>query len=280
MLASMRAAPCVEVALGLDERVALLKEEYAHFVADPDALDRRLAHLVELHGKETLARWSALAHGGDIDALVAELLSSHYDPTYSRAMTRNYAGLADARRVTPSGIAPASWRALARSLLTDAEGAPCPPTRSASSTCSPNRRSPATRSPSSTTRAASTTRRCRRSRCSSTCPRRRSSCRPRPRPRACASSRPRSRCRSPAIRRSAPAHVVRDVKGAGDRVTLEMKAGVIPVEANGDTWTLEANAPKHRAPAASSADLAAMLGLARATSTARRCGSTPARTSS
>jgi len=58
------------------------------------------------------------------------------------------------------------------------------------------------------------------------------------------------------------AHVVRDVKGAGDRVTLEMKAGVIPVEANGDTWTLEANAPKHRAPAAASAQLATMLGLA------------------
>jgi len=59
------------------------------------------------------------------------------------------------------------------------------------------------------------------------------------------------------------AHVVRDVKRAGDRVTLEMKAGVIPVEAKGDAWTLEANAPKHHAPAASSADLAAMLGLAR-----------------
>ena len=59
------------------------------------------------------------------------------------------------------------------------------------------------------------------------------------------------------------AHVVRDVKQAGDRVTLEMKAGVIPVEANGDAWTLEANAPKHHAPAASSADLAAMLGLSR-----------------
>jgi len=119
LLASMRAAPCVEVALALDDRVALLKEEYVHFVADPDALDRRLAHLVAMHGKETLARWSTLAHGGDIDALVAELLGSHYDPTYSRAMTRNYAGLADANRVTPSGIAPTSWRALARSLLTD-----------------------------------------------------------------------------------------------------------------------------------------------------------------
>ena len=57
------------------------------------------------------------------------------------------------------------------------------------------------------------------------------------------------------------AHVVRDLTRAGDRVTLEMKAGIIPVEASGDRWTLEANAPKHRAPAASAAALATMLGL-------------------
>lgn len=57
------------------------------------------------------------------------------------------------------------------------------------------------------------------------------------------------------------AHVVRALRGGADRVTLEMKAGIIPVEANGDVWTLSANAPKHRAPQSSSAELAAMLGL-------------------
>lgn len=57
------------------------------------------------------------------------------------------------------------------------------------------------------------------------------------------------------------AHVVRDLMNAGDAVTLDMKAGLIPVRAAGDVWTLSAHAPKHRAPTASSADLAAMLGL-------------------
>jgi trans-2,3-dihydro-3-hydroxyanthranilate isomerase len=57
------------------------------------------------------------------------------------------------------------------------------------------------------------------------------------------------------------AHVVRDLLSAGDAVTLEMKAGVIPVTAQGDVWTLQANPPSHRAPKASRADLAAMLGL-------------------
>jgi len=58
------------------------------------------------------------------------------------------------------------------------------------------------------------------------------------------------------------AHVVRDLAGAGDALRLEMKAGVIPVSARGDVWTLQANAPTHRAVAASRAELAAMLGLA------------------
>ena len=58
------------------------------------------------------------------------------------------------------------------------------------------------------------------------------------------------------------AHVVRDLVRAGDAVTLEMKAGIIPVSAAGDVWTLTANAPRHRAPTASPAELAAMLGLA------------------
>ncbi|HEY3531484.1 MAG TPA: PhzF family phenazine biosynthesis isomerase, partial [Casimicrobiaceae bacterium] len=51
------------------------------------------------------------------------------------------------------------------------------------------------------------------------------------------------------------AHVVRDVRGTGDDVTLEMRAGAIPVRAKGDRWTLTANAPRHRAPAATRDEL-------------------------
>ena len=57
------------------------------------------------------------------------------------------------------------------------------------------------------------------------------------------------------------AHVVRALAGGGDVVTLEMRAGIIPVEARGDVWTLDANAPRHRAVSATRAELAAMLGL-------------------
>ena len=58
------------------------------------------------------------------------------------------------------------------------------------------------------------------------------------------------------------AHVVRALRAAGDAVTLDMKAGIIPVTANGDRWTLAANAPRWREVDESRADLAGMLGLA------------------
>jgi trans-2,3-dihydro-3-hydroxyanthranilate isomerase len=57
------------------------------------------------------------------------------------------------------------------------------------------------------------------------------------------------------------AHVVRSLAGTGDEVTLEMRAGVIPVSGQGDRWTLAANAPKHRAATATRAQLASTLGL-------------------
>jgi PhzF family phenazine biosynthesis protein len=58
------------------------------------------------------------------------------------------------------------------------------------------------------------------------------------------------------------AHVVRDLRNSGDHAVLEMKAGMIPVDAEGDVWTLSANPPRHRPPTASRANLAGMLGLA------------------
>jgi trans-2,3-dihydro-3-hydroxyanthranilate isomerase len=57
------------------------------------------------------------------------------------------------------------------------------------------------------------------------------------------------------------AQVVRELAGAGDSVTLEMKAGLIPVTEQGERWTLRANAPRRRAVEASRAELAQMLGL-------------------
>jgi trans-2,3-dihydro-3-hydroxyanthranilate isomerase len=57
------------------------------------------------------------------------------------------------------------------------------------------------------------------------------------------------------------AQVVRALLGCGDELTLETLAGVIPVTAKGDTWTLQANPPSARDAEATSSELAKMLGI-------------------
>lgn len=58
--------------------------------------------------------------------------------------------------------------------------------------------------------------------------------------------------------------VVRALAGTGDSLTLETLAGIVPVQAQGDRWTLAApggSTPEARAPASSPALIAARLGL-------------------
>jgi PhzF family phenazine biosynthesis protein len=57
------------------------------------------------------------------------------------------------------------------------------------------------------------------------------------------------------------AFVCRALGLGGDAVRLEMKAGIIPVQADGNRWTLQANQPTWRACEASRETLATMLGL-------------------
>ena len=57
------------------------------------------------------------------------------------------------------------------------------------------------------------------------------------------------------------AHVVRSLMATGDSITLDMIAGVIPVTAVGDRWTLAANPRRFREVAQSRAELAEILGL-------------------
>jgi PhzF family phenazine biosynthesis protein len=57
------------------------------------------------------------------------------------------------------------------------------------------------------------------------------------------------------------AQVARSLLGCGDRITLETRAGVIPLSARGDDWTLRANPPRTRPVEATPTELATMLGV-------------------
>ncbi len=123
LLEAMRASRCVRLDTPQPLRVALLKEEYAHFLADPEALAARLAHLTPIHGRKTIEGWSAAARTGDFDALVDTLLVRHYDPTYARSIERNFPAVAQAETLVPADISPQAFLRLAGALIRSHEPA-------------------------------------------------------------------------------------------------------------------------------------------------------------
>jgi tRNA 2-selenouridine synthase len=90
LLAHMRAAQCVNLSADIPVRVALLKQEYAHFLADAETLNRQLDCLAPLLGRERVDAWKQQALAGRWDELVGDLLVHHYDPAYGRSLDRNY----------------------------------------------------------------------------------------------------------------------------------------------------------------------------------------------
>ena len=116
LLDAMRGATCVRVDTPKALRIALLKDEYTHFIADPASLADKLKPLVPVHGRKVIERWIAAAAAGDFETLVDELLATHYDPTYDRSILRNFPRHADAMRIMPHAIDMPAFRALARDL--------------------------------------------------------------------------------------------------------------------------------------------------------------------
>jgi len=90
----MRSAPCLQLDLALEQRVALLIADYDFFVRDTKALCERLDALRVLRGNATVNAWQEAARAGRTDELVRALLVEHYDPGYAQSMLRNFAGLA------------------------------------------------------------------------------------------------------------------------------------------------------------------------------------------
>ena len=117
LLDAMRASPCVRVDLPPPLRVALLKEDYDHFLSDPALLAQRLAPLVPLHGKAAIERWNAMAQSGDFNGVVHALLVEHYDPAYARAIERNFPNYGRALAVAPDAIDGEAFIRSARDII-------------------------------------------------------------------------------------------------------------------------------------------------------------------
>ncbi len=94
LVVAMRAAPCIWLELGLEQRVQLLSADYDFFVADPAAFCARLDALRVLRGGEVVDAWQDAVRRGQYAEVVRELLTEHYDPIYLQSLRRNFPALA------------------------------------------------------------------------------------------------------------------------------------------------------------------------------------------
>ncbi|OGA66672.1 MAG: tRNA 2-selenouridine(34) synthase MnmH [Betaproteobacteria bacterium RIFCSPLOWO2_12_FULL_68_20] len=117
LIGNMRASECIVLEADAETRVALLLDEYRHFLADTKSLEAQLDCLVGLHGREKVNAWKSLAARGEWREFVARLLVEHYDPAYRRSSASNFARLPQAEIVRIASPDEASFARAARSLL-------------------------------------------------------------------------------------------------------------------------------------------------------------------
>jgi len=117
LITAMRAAPCLQLDLSEDERVALLLEDYDFFVKDIEFFCEKLTALTLARGKETVSRWQQSSRNGDVASVVRELLVLHYDPVYMQSIKRNFEQYPHAEVLTPRDRSLAAMGELARHML-------------------------------------------------------------------------------------------------------------------------------------------------------------------
>lgn len=117
LMERIRESPCINLQLPLPERVRLLLEDYAYFVANPEHFCNRLDVLTAQRGKALVQAWKDSVVRGDVAAVVQDLLLTHYDPVYVQSMQRNFSQFAHARDVAPGERSAAAMDAAAGALM-------------------------------------------------------------------------------------------------------------------------------------------------------------------
>ncbi len=116
LVAAMHAGECLLLEAPPEVRVTGLLEDYRHYLSEPETLIAHLQALQRFHGGKRLEHWAALARAGDFAALVAELLTLHYDPSYFRATSSHYANLGRARRIPLASLSPEALGEIAAAI--------------------------------------------------------------------------------------------------------------------------------------------------------------------
>lgn len=117
LLAAMRGGRSVWLQATIEQRVALLLNEYEHFLRAPEILLEQIEHLTALRGHELIERWALQIRNGQWDAFVRDILENHYDPAYQKSLGRNYGSTDTCQTFSLQGTGKEDFSLLAEGLL-------------------------------------------------------------------------------------------------------------------------------------------------------------------
>jgi tRNA 2-selenouridine synthase len=116
LVTAMHSSECLLLETPIEVRVAGLLEDYRHYLNDSEMLLTHLQALYRFHGAKLLEHWTTLIHEGEFAALVGELLTLHYDPSYLRATSTHYPFLAQAQHIPLIDLSAANLKKVAGTL--------------------------------------------------------------------------------------------------------------------------------------------------------------------
>jgi tRNA 2-selenouridine synthase len=118
LIQAMRQSPCIHIEVPANIRARFLIEEYAHWTSNRDGLLKQIEHIAPLHPKQRITEWKQLIGTGDWPAFVETLLIEHYDPSYDRAMDRNFEALSNALVVNCDALDQLAIECVAQQIAT------------------------------------------------------------------------------------------------------------------------------------------------------------------
>jgi tRNA 2-selenouridine synthase len=117
LIDAMWSSECVVLDAPVAVRVEMLKDEYSHYLSQPELLGSQLECLTALHGRDVIEGWQKMAREEEWSALVEELLVKHYDPAYTRSTLKHYPHLERASRHTIAHAKDSAFEELAAAVI-------------------------------------------------------------------------------------------------------------------------------------------------------------------
>jgi len=119
LLTAIRSGECLNINASIKERVSRLRQDYEHYLLDPESLETDIVRLRERVGSQTIDQWVEMINQRDWNPFITELLTRYYDPLYGKAMRQNFKKLNTAKNFTLESTSDSNISDFSKQILTE-----------------------------------------------------------------------------------------------------------------------------------------------------------------